>query len=440
MRLKPLKFIGHKIGPFEHIELNWNKESRYTLIVGENGMGKTTLVAAIAACLSFGDKNLFPHSHFERFAHSQESFAGIELDLGNETGWLLRWTLKEQTLLDRVVDRRELPKGLPNLGLYSTIMEHPGKWSPSLARIIQTWQSLENIGVLAAAYGVGRDIQQPKIRENRELDQNLLKDILNPFAPIQSGEIFQWIANQYIYHALAISENKPDEAQAYLAAIQRVEHLLSQGLEYPISFQVKRNPFRLEVQQNGAVLSVDQLSDGTRSFLSWPLDYLMRASRVNWANPTDSAVAPGLILVDEIDAHLHPEWQRRIMQVVSELLPETYIIATTHSPFVVGATDEAQIFQIYKGDDGQLTVRESFDELYGYPADLVLEKTFVPSLYAPEVERDLLRLSELAGKIAFGDASPTEKQEHDKLLKQLAEKNPWLNSLLALSQAKESSM
>jgi hypothetical protein len=71
---------------------------------------------------------------------------------------------------------------------------------------------------------------------------------------------------------------------------------------------------------------------------------------------------------------------------------------------------------------------------------LVLEKTFVPSLYAPEVERDLLRLSELAGKIAFGDASPTEKQEHDKLLKQLAEKNPWLNSLLALSQAKESSM
>ena len=152
----------------------------------------------------------------------------------------------------------------------------------------------------------------------------------------------------------------------------------------------------LIVGENGTPLSVDQLSDGTRSLLSWPLDYLMRASRVNWADPTDSATAPGLILVDEIDSHLHPEWQRRVMDVVSHLLPETYVIATTHSPFVLGATDEAQLFQIYRDEAGKLDVRSSFDELYGYPADVVLEKTFVPSLYAPEVEEKLQRLNELA--------------------------------------------
>jgi predicted ATP-binding protein involved in virulence len=63
MRLKPIRFIGHKIGPFDHIELNWDKESRHTLIVAENGMGKTTLVAAIAACLSLGHNGLFMPSH-----------------------------------------------------------------------------------------------------------------------------------------------------------------------------------------------------------------------------------------------------------------------------------------------------------------------------------------------------------------------------------------
>jgi len=76
--------------------------------------------------------------------------------------------------------------------------------------------------------------------------------------------------------------------------------------------------------------------------------------------------------------------------VVSQLLPETYIIATTHSPFVLGSTDDAQIFQVYEDRDGRLSIRASYDELYGYPADLVLEKAFVPSLYPPEVERKLL--------------------------------------------------
>jgi predicted ATP-binding protein involved in virulence len=435
MKLKPIKFIGHKLGPFEHIELNWDRDSRYTLIVGENGMGKTTLVTAMAACLSFGDDTFFPPSQFDRFAHSEESFAALEVEWKGKTERLLRWTLKEQAP-NKTREEVELFLGLHNSGQIKT-EGYSASWSSDLIPVLRSWRAIKEIEVLTAAYGVNRDIQQPKIQEYRELNQKLLEDILDPFAPIQSNELFQWIANQYINHALALSENKPDEAQAYLAAIQRVEALFSEGLEYPVSFQLKRNPFRLEVAQNGSTLSVEQLSDGTRSFLSWSLDYLMRASRVNWLNPIDSALAPGLILVDEIDLHLHPEWQRRIMSVVSRLLPETYVIATTHSPFVIGATDEAQIFQIYRDQGGQLAVKASFDELYGYPADLVLEKTFVPSLYAPEIEQKLLRLSELAGKVASGNISPTEKQEHDELLKQLAEKNPWLNSLLALSQTQE---
>jgi len=90
-----------------------------------------------------------------------------------------------------------------------------------------------------------------------------------------------------------------------------------------------------------------------------------------------------------------------------------------------------------KDEQGGLSARSSFDELFGYPADIVLEKAFVPSLYAPEVEQKLLRLNELAGKVAVGDISPSEKEEHDKLLQQLAEVNPWLSSVLALSQTKE---
>jgi len=470
MRIKPVRFIGHKIGPFDHIELNWEQGSRYTLIVAENGLGKTTLVAAMAACLCFGDDDSFPAAHFQRFVHSEESFAYLEVNL-DKTYWILRWAAQPLTgsILSQLDPysinsdgpedkpkyptwnsqsgyrgpprRRRLPPielpHLPTLEDAALVASGPDFKIACSNRLLQTvinWYTARNIKALAAAYGVSRDLQKPEIQEQRDLSTQELKDILNPFGLIRSSEIFQWVANQYIYHALALAEDKPQEAQAYLAAIQRIEQLLSEELEYPITFQVKRNPFRLEARQDGIPLSVDQLSDGTRSLLSWPLDYLMRASRVNWADPADSALAPGLILVDEVDAHLHPEWQRRVMPAVSRLLPETFIIATTHSPFVLAATEDAQIFRIIRDKQGRLLAQASFGEMYGYPADLVLEKAFVPSLYAPHFEQKLIRLSELAGRVAAGDITAQEKQEHDALLQELAEVNPWLNSLLALSQ------
>jgi predicted ATP-binding protein involved in virulence len=467
MRLKPVRFIGHKIGPFDHIELNWEKDSRYTLIVAENGLGKTTLVAAMAACLSFGDDNLFPTVHFQRFGHDDETFAYFELDRGGKTAWILRWMpqtqashrislhteprLKSDSFL-HLETPYDIPETrtiqLPDLPVLKEAIFIEGKTldggprniqtacSQNMISIIVEWLDGRKITTLAAGYGVSRDLQRPKIQEQQDLGANVLKNILNPFASIESSEIFQWVANQHIYYALALTEHKSDEAQAYLAAIQRVEQLLNEGLEYPITFQVKRNPFRLEVKQDGVTLTVDQLSDGTRSFLSWPLDYLMRASQVNWADPADGALAPGLILVDEIDVHLHPEWQRRVMQAIPKLLPQTYVIATTHSPFVLGAAEEAQVFRIRQDEQGRLFAQTDLDPLYGYPADLVLEKAFVPSLYAPEFEDKLTRLSELASQVAAGTVSPQEKQEHDALLRELARVNPWLNNLLALSQTK----
>ena len=442
MRLKPIRFIGHKIGPFDHIELNWDKESRHTLIVAENGMGKTTLVAAIAACLSLGHNGLFMPSHLQKFAHDDEAYSYLELTWENKKGWVFRCPLSEndnKTELQLLLATNQQSHLADGIYLDDEMSIGDGRRKPvrtivsrSLWPIREAWNTFSGLDFLVSAYGTNRDIKQPIINGKISLDDEPLRNILDPSTPILSSEIFQWIEDQNVNYALAIAEGKSEEAEAYLAAIHRIEQLMQKDLEMPVTFQLKRNPRRLEIHQNGAVLTVDQLSDGTLSLLSWPLDYLMRASQVNWKNATDAVVAPGLILVDEIDAHLHPEWQRRVMSVVSQLLPETYIIATTHSPFVLGSVDDAQVFQIYKDDDGKLQVNSSYDELYGYPADVVLEKKFVPSLYPPEVEEKLTRLGELAGKVVLGKASAQEKEEHDALLVEMKDLNPWLENLLAL--------
>jgi predicted ATP-binding protein involved in virulence len=442
MRLKPIRFIGHKIGPFDHIELNWDKESRHTLIVAENGMGKTTLVAAIAACLSLGHNALFMPSHLQKFAHDDEAYSYLELTWGNKKGWVFRCPLSEndnKTELQLLLATNQKSHLADGIYLDDEMSIGDGRRKPvrtivsrSLWPIREAWNTFSDLDFLVSAYGTSRDIKKTIVNGKINLADEPLRNILDPSTPILSSEIFQWIEDQNVNYALAIAEGKSEEAEAYLAAIHRIEQLMQEDLEMPVTFQLKRNPRRLEIHQNGAVLTVDQLSDGTRSLLSWPLDYLMRASQVNWKNATDAAVAPGLILVDEIDAHLHPEWQRRVMTIVSQLLPETYIIATTHSPFVLGSVDDAQIFQIYKDGAGKLQVNSSYDELYGYPADVVLEKKFVPSLYPPEVEGKLARLGELAGKVVSGKASAQEKEEHDALLEEMKDLSPWLENLLAL--------
>lgn len=428
MALQPVRFVGHKIGPFEQIELNWTAGSRHTLIIGENGMGKTTLTVALAACLASHLTKPPTISRlqqaFNRFAQDKTAYAFFKLsNTARTTGALCVHSDCDPNYKNEI---------------WHHINERPEE------NMLHLWQSLfvgpRSGGVtnLTATYGVGRDIPAVNISNYQELGQVSLNKVLDPFSPIPAEEIFQWIANQFYNRALAIADNQAVEAQNYKDAIERLQSFIANTLGYPIQFDLLRNPNRLVVRQNGAVLeNFQQLSDGLRHFLSWTLDYLVTASRLQWANETAATTTPGLVVVDEIDSHLHPEWQRRILPAISRLLPETHIIATTHSPFVVGSADDAQIFQIYKdAETNQLKVRASYDEMYGLPADLVLRKAFLDSLYTPEIEGELQEFSDLADKLAGGLLDAKQQERHQELFEKLAKVNPWIENLLYLSQMK----
>jgi|GEM_PF-7050086 len=417
MQLRPIRFIGHKIGPFEHIELSWNPESRNTIIVGENGTGKTTLVAAIAACLGGVSMNFFPPKEFERFTYSDESNAFFEF--GDES---------QNTFAC------EASKNNKRIDFLQRTSEQA-----ALGGLRKSWNDNHDVEVMAAAYGPFRDLTNKPVTGFQEITESPFNDILNPFTKNTQTATSQWIANQFMRRALAIIDDASDEADAYLDAIHRIETFFTDGLKMPLTFALERNPIRLRVEQNGSQISLDQLSDGTRSYFSWTLDYLSRASRINWKDPLQASIAPGLLLVDEIDSHLHPEWQRRIMAISAKLLPETHIIATTHSPFVVGSADDTQVFRLYRDENQKLQVEPSYDELFGYPADLILQKLFTDSLYTPKIQQDLDRLSELAGKVSIDIITPDERREHDQLIKGLAPISPWIANLLAMTDNSDSS-
>ena len=114
------------------------------------------------------------------------------------------------------------------------------------------------------------------------------------------------------------------------------------------------------------------LSDGTQGTLSW-IEYMAIhiASRYRFEKNWDSR--PSILLIDEIENHLHPTWQRRVLPALREHFPQLQIFATTHSPFLVAGLDAGQVHRLYRDDN--LTVRAeapNSEQIVGWTMDEIL--------------------------------------------------------------------
>jgi hypothetical protein len=136
----------------------------------------------------------------------------------------------------------------------------------------------------------------------------------------------------------------------------------------------------------GTVLSLADMSEGYRAALALMIDILRHMDQVygheNLAEQKDGTVIvphPGVVLIDEIDAHLHPAWQREIGFWLKKRFPEIQFIVTTHSALVCQAADENGIFHLpppgsselpfqVNRDDYWKIVRSKADEVYLSPA------------------------------------------------------------------------
>jgi predicted ATP-binding protein involved in virulence len=93
---------------------------------------------------------------------------------------------------------------------------------------------------------------------------------------------------------------------------------------------------RLIVSKNDMDIPVDQLSDGERGILALVFDLTRRLAQANPGVSDPASVGRGVVLIDEIDLHLHPRWQREIVTRLPETFPNLQFIATTHSPQIIG--------------------------------------------------------------------------------------------------------
>lgn len=137
------------------------------------------------------------------------------------------------------------------------------------------------------------------------------------------------------------------------------------------SLAVRLRP-RILVQRGELVMLLDQLSDGEKRLFTLFVD-IARQLSLKYSNEVENfGNGSAIVLIDEIDVHLHPKWQRLIVPALEELFPRCQFIATTHSPFVIQATDRDKIIPIDPSQydislDGGNSIEDIIEDIQGIP-------------------------------------------------------------------------
>jgi hypothetical protein len=134
----------------------------------------------------------------------------------------------------------------------------------------------------------------------------------------------------------------------------------------------------------GINVPLEGLADGYRVAFNWIMDLFGRAVRPGWLTP-DGSVA-GLVLIDEIDQHLHPELQTQVVTELTSTFPHSQFVVTTHSPLVALGAHPSQLVVLHRGADGIVTAADRVPDFRSYSPEDVLtdDRLFDVDAHNPE--------------------------------------------------------
>ncbi len=165
---------------------------------------------------------------------------------------------------------------------------------------------------------------------------------------------------------------------------------------------------RVEFHTPYGWVTIDQLSLGYRAMIAWVVD-LARRLFDRYPESDNPLAEPAVCLVDEIDLHLHPKWQRKIIDFLSERFPNTQFIVTAHSPLVVQAAQDANIallrrVEVEEGDD-YVEIHNDMEPVGNLRVDQILTSDLygLESARPPQLDDLLEERQELLSKSELAD-------------------------------------
>ena len=198
-----------------------------------------------------------------------------------------------------------------------------------------------------------------------------------------------------------LPEVKNESPTKYKQVADLLNDLLEPG-HFRFTGRMREQEYLFE--RGGVSVPFPSLSDGYRAFIAWVADLLYHLC---YATPRERTLRDfaGIVLVDEIDLHLHPEWQMHVIHSVAKALPRMQFVFTSHSPLIAGSLEWMNITTLKTGIKTNRTSMKMLQQsIHGLDADQVLLSDFfgLTSTLAPEKRR---QLRDLTARIRAGDKS-----------------------------------
>ncbi len=338
-------------------DLTLKLDGKNTVLYGENGTGKTTLMTALTTifypimnklAVKKRLNSVLTISDDDITYGASRSTIEVEINIGGE---IFHFDIRK----DR---RKDKWNNNTNLEIISS------KFSDMVYDINIPAPVFINYGVHRAVFDVPLRIR------NGHDEFNIITAYENCLSSnTDFRTFFEWYRNQEDIVNENKTRNNFDYTNYQLKAVQDAIYDFLPGFS---DLRVSRSPrLRMIITKENQNIEVSSLSDGEKCLLAMVGDLARRMAIANPMSkrPLDTS---GIVLIDEIELHLHPSWQRRIIPNLQKTFPNIQFIITTHSPQVLGEIEDANIFRFRKNE--RMLQYDVMNSLYGLDSNLILEQ------------------------------------------------------------------
>jgi uncharacterized protein (TIGR02646 family) len=245
--------------------------------------------------------------------------------------------------------------------------------------------------VLLLGYGATRLLPRSATTKKTPSRYVRVKNLFNPYARLQNAE--SWLTNRRVVKA---------------PLFEQIAVALKQLLLLDESSRVLRERFRVLIEIGGHKISLRELSDGYQSVVALAVDIMMGLA-VRWSSMD---VAEGVVLIDELETHLHPRWKMEIVTRLRRVFPKLTFIATTHDPLCLRGLEPGEIVVLRRNND-QINAEVITESVANLRADQLLTSELF-GLYStrdPDINAAIVRHAALSSAPSRSPDEETELQE-----------------------------
>lgn len=355
-----------------------DKNTPHLIITGKNGSGKTILLNAIASFL-------------ERIKDdTRMEFLNYKVYLDNYTKRLDEELRREsdENILDPI--KRSIEHYRKRVdGVYGKV-ELDFVDAPAL--MIEKYQKGEFV---IAFYQAAR---KPEMIEPKNPTKPTY-EIKGAVKQTATNQFLNFLSDLKIQEALARNENEIKDADEINLWFTDFENLLKQIYQddsLKLVFNYRDYSFRINTEEKN--FKFTELSDGFAAILDIVTDLILKMQVPG--NVTRAYKKAGVVLIDEVETHLHLELQKIVMPILTKIFPNIQFIITTHSPFVLNSLDNAVAFDLEN--------REVINELTQYSYEALAEGYFGVSSMSSYMQMQLDKLEDILKKDVLSDLDKSE--------------------------------